>query len=91
MTNADLINTLEKLLELVQHSQESAWASMEIDEIQKELGQYIKEIKVGNLKNLKKLQVLFAPTGPIQEISLDNGWGEQFVKLAGEIDRLINQ
>lgn len=64
---------------------------MDIGEIQKELGQHIEEIKVGNLKNLKKLQVLFAPTGPIQEISLDNGWGERFVELAGKFDKLIQQ
>ena len=30
--------------------------------------------------------LLFAPTGPLQEISLSNGWAETFLKLAEEYD-----
>jgi hypothetical protein len=32
--------------------------------------------------------VLFAPTGPLQEISISNGWSEIFLKLAEEFDKL---
>jgi hypothetical protein len=30
--------------------------------------------------------VLFAPTGPIQEVSLSSGWGEEFLELAERFD-----
>ncbi len=33
-----------------------------------------------------QLRVLFAPTGPIQEVSLSSGWGEIFLKLAQRFD-----
>jgi hypothetical protein len=31
--------------------------------------------------------LLFAPTGTIQEISIDNGWGEEFLALAQMTDQ----
>ena len=30
--------------------------------------------------------VLFAPTGPIQEVSMSSGWSLEFLKLAGRFD-----
>lgn len=32
------------------------------------------------------LQVLFAPTGPIQEVSLSSGWAYEFLALADRFD-----
>ena len=29
----------------------------------------------------------FAPTGPLQEISISNGWSEMFLKLAEQYDK----
>lgn len=31
--------------------------------------------------------VLFAPTGPIQEVSLSGGWGNEFLELAERFDK----
>jgi hypothetical protein len=35
------------------------------------------------------LKVLFAPTGPIQEVSMSNGWSETYLKLAENFDNEI--
>lgn len=32
------------------------------------------------------LSVLFAPTGPIQEVALSSGWGDEFLTLADRFD-----
>ncbi|MBX7215316.1 MAG: hypothetical protein K1X39_15015 [Thermoflexales bacterium] len=32
------------------------------------------------------LGVLFAPTGPIQEVSLSSGWGQEFLVLARQFE-----
>ena len=32
------------------------------------------------------MAVLFLPTGPIQEVSLSSGWGDEFVALADRFD-----
>ena len=33
--------------------------------------------------------VLFLPTGPLQELSLDSGWGEEFVALVDRFDAAV--
>ncbi|GIH04224.1 hypothetical protein Rhe02_22910 [Rhizocola hellebori] len=35
------------------------------------------------------LTVLFAPTGPIQEVSLSSGWGSEFLALASRFDTAL--
>ena len=35
------------------------------------------------------ISVLYAPTGPIQEVSLSSGWGTEFLSLADRIDALL--
>ncbi len=32
-------------------------------------------------------EILFLPTGPIQEVSLSSGWGQEFLLLADQFDR----
>jgi hypothetical protein len=34
--------------------------------------------------------VLFAPTGPLQELSLSSGWADDFLKLASRFDATQN-
>ena len=35
------------------------------------------------------MQVLFAPTGPIQEVSLSSGWENDFIELANRFDDAV--
>ena len=37
------------------------------------------------------LDVLFAPTGPIQEVSLSSGWGREFLEIAERYDHAISR
>jgi len=34
-----------------------------------------------------KLSIQFAPTGPIQEISISNGWDKVYLKLSEQFDK----
>jgi len=36
-----------------------------------------------------KLSILFAPTGPIQEVSVSSGWGDAFLGLAADFDAAL--
>lgn len=49
----------------------------------------IEDFKRGTQGSLDKLQLLFAPTGILQDISIDNGWGEKFIELSDRFDELI--
>jgi hypothetical protein len=44
-------------------------------------------VEAGELPERSSVSVLFAPTGPIQEVSISSGWGEAFLKLAERYDR----
>ena len=37
--------------------------------------------------SIPEIGVLFAPTGPIQEVSLSSGWGQEFLELAERFDK----
>lgn len=37
--------------------------------------------------SLPEIGVLFAPTGPIQEVSLSSGWAQEFLELAERFDK----
>ncbi len=51
-----------------------------------ELDRQIAAIENGRLPSQPDLAVLFAPTGPIQEVSLSSGWGHEFRALAASFD-----
>jgi hypothetical protein len=44
---------------------------------------------IASLENgfVPEIGVLFAPTGPIQEVSLSSGWGDEFLELAERFDK----
>ena len=41
--------------------------------------------------DIEEIKLLIAPTGDIQEISIDNGWGEEFIKISEKIDMIIKK
>jgi hypothetical protein len=51
-----------------------------------EIDSLIFKLRSGSMPPPKNLKVLFAPTGPIQEVSLSSGWGEQFLSLASRFE-----
>lgn len=51
-----------------------------------ELDQFIALVEHGRPFNRLDLYTLFAPTGPMQEVSLSSGWGSEFCDVAGRFD-----
>jgi hypothetical protein len=43
----------------------------------------------GDKKALSSLGTLFAPTGPLQELSMANGWAHIYLEIAEEIDQVL--
>ena len=48
----------------------------------------IEKIKFCDFDTLDKLNMEFAPTSTFQEISLSNGWADEYIKLAEQFDKL---
>ena len=51
----------------------------------------IEKIKFCDFETLDKLNMEFAPTSTYQEISLSNGWADEFIKLAEQFDKLYEK
>jgi len=65
----------------------SSWDNMQ--DALEELDTLIDRIKNDDLHNKLELSILFAPTGPIQEVSVSSGWGDEFLILANEFDAVL--
>lgn len=52
-----------------------------------ELDTLIAALEAGRLPSRLDLSILFAPTGPIQEVSISSGWADEFLVLASRFDR----
>jgi hypothetical protein len=63
------------------------WSSwQDCDDALAEIDALLADVRSGILPSALALYVLFAPTGPIQEVSLSSGWGDAFVALADRFD-----
>jgi hypothetical protein len=88
METEKLIYALEETISYLRQSQSSDWAATPVEEIIRRL-----ELEVVKAKNAKPIDVnlldrLFAPTGVIQEISIENGWGTKFLRISEIIDQM---
>lgn len=66
-----------------------SWSSIESIEVFKtEINTDIIAISKGDFSSLSTYNTYFLPTGDFQEISISNGWGEEYITLAKEFDIL---
>ena len=66
------------------------WSSWnDADAALQEIDALIRSLETGGAIDLVEIRVLFAPTGPIQEVSLSSGWGDAFEELAKELDAFL--
>ena len=63
----------------------SSWADS--DAALREVDALIATLDADRLPNRLTIRVLFAPTGPIQEVSLSSGWADEFLALTERFDR----
>ena len=88
-------NTLQQLIGVLREARELLsrpdnnflWSSWENAEAALcEPDAQIADLEAGRLPREVDLHVLFAPTGPIQEVSLSSGWAMEFLHLAEKFD-----
>jgi hypothetical protein len=67
-----------------------AWSSWgDADAALAEVDGLIAALAAGRLPSRLTVSVLFAPTGPIQEVSLSSGWAAEFLALAARCDAAV--
>jgi hypothetical protein len=91
--HGELINVLRRARALLAFpDNDFAWSSWEdADAALAEVDRHIAAVESGDLPPQLNLAVLFAPTGPIQEVSLSSGWAYEFLDLASQFDSAVKQ
>ena len=86
---SELIKTLREVKKYLLVSEDSAWSSKTPEEVIYIFDESIVLLEEDKNINKSELELLFAPTGNIQEIALDNNWGNEYLDLSLEFDRNI--
>ena len=88
-----LAQVLRACVELISiEDNDFSWSSWKDQkEAINELSNLLRVTEAGGTPELTTLSVLFAPTGPIQEVSLSSGWGEVFIRVSEKYDRAEKQ
>jgi hypothetical protein len=81
-----LVQILEQVLFFLEKSEDSIWSDMEVLETVELINNQLTLIKNTSKVNVSKLYYLFLPTAPLQEIAMENGWVEEYLKLAEQFD-----
>jgi hypothetical protein len=83
-----LSDVLVASIELVSiEGNDFSWSSWnDRDHAVAELQGILKQVQAGVVPEESSVSVLFAPTGPLQELSMSSGWAETYLRLAERYD-----
>ncbi len=83
---------LKRVKSLVSIDSDTVWSRFDSTaQFLDDLNQDIANIENCNFSTLDKVRMEFGPTSSYQEISISNGWGEEFLKLAEAFDKLFEK
>jgi len=89
--NIKMIRVLTHLAEFLQNSEESLYAEETPEQLLKIVNVNLTSMQTsGTFDCLEKMQSLFLPTASLQDISIDNGWGEQYIELSKDFECAIS-
>jgi hypothetical protein len=85
---AEMIAVLHEARELLgRPDNDFTWSSWEdAPAARAEIDDLLSRLLAGDIPMQGALAILFAPTGPMQEVSLSSGWGDEFCALADRYD-----
>lgn len=85
-----MMETLVRLASLLDESEPSAYANKTPHELAKVVASNLASMKSsGVLSDSKKMNGMFLPTASLQDIAMDNGWGDQYLALASQFDTCL--
>lgn len=87
----DLLDLITELSNLIDSpNTDVTWSRFEtVEDVLITIDTLKQQLKIGEDRAISELTILFGPTGSFQEISIDSGWGEKFLKLAARFDDIV--
>jgi hypothetical protein len=83
-----LISVLATTHVFLSRSTEEGWPDENPQKTALEISQVIAHLFEPSIPLPEYCSILFAPTGPIQEIAMANKWHDSYLMLSSEFDRL---
>jgi hypothetical protein len=77
-----LVIALDKTLSFLRESESSLYADLTMEEVIRELEEQLDKRKKSQPVDIERIRFLLAPTDSIQEISIDYGWGREFLEIS---------
>lgn len=90
-SNTELINVLEEVNGFLKKYDNISWDGLSPAEASMDLEIAIEQFKSKQKVNKSHLEMLFAPTGLIQECSMANNWENEYLTLSEKFDGLIKK
>lgn len=59
-----------------------------VEKLDEELDELSEAVKAGDLNCLEDLNMYFLPTSSFHELSIRNGWSNEYLELASRFDRI---
>lgn len=85
----ELVDVLKECLAFTRKSEDSVFEGIIASELAETLQRAIVRLERGKRINKLKLSLLFLPTGSLQEIAIENGWGDEYIALSTRFDSSI--
>ena len=86
----ELISAFEKIIKLLENSEDTIWANYTVAEakeiLQTELENYQQTRQLSDSAKYR-INFLFLPTSALQEISIENGWGDKYLEISDIFDK----
>ena len=91
---AELAAVLRRLTELLDPDDHDSndWSRHAPAELRFEIQSFLDDVEAGQPvgdAGQRRLKLLFAPTGALQEDSLASGWGQEYIELSSRFDRAM--
>ncbi len=87
----ELLQMIEVVRSTIDRDTELIYSYFEsVEELLKELDELSEGIKNGELESLRTLSMHFAPTSGFQELSMQNGWSDEYLKLGEAFDSVCD-
>lgn len=90
-SQAQLRRVLVQTKKHCEGSEETGYSHLTTGEVTHQLQAAITCLDEGRLPDFNIISILFAPTCSLQDIAIDNGWGVEFLELAGAFDVAAKQ
>jgi hypothetical protein len=86
-----IIGILNEIVQILRLGQtDVAWSHYDtVDEAVADLNAHVERLRSGDLSGMFDLRMLFAPTGSLQEISINSGWGDEFLVISEQFDKAV--